>query len=169
MANSRILAAFAASDPSYLAKCLEQRQPGEGGAGSRFLQSTTLDQLQGADWAEYSHPEIKSPACGFRAPVPGRLGIIKLADLDPQAEVFLDDRKGTGKVTPVVVGVLGPQVDFTVLLLGPDREPGKEVVWTFFPGEPINPSQVDSKDFPHGTTVSVAKAIGLGLEWAKIG
>lgn len=167
--NENIRAAFADSDQSYLARCLAQRQPGEGGAGSRFLSALTLEDLQNAAWEEYAHGAIQAPAIGFRAPIHGRLGIIRLSDLDPQTVVVLDDRKSTGKVAAVVEGVLGPEVDFTVLLLGPGSEKGKLVVWTFFPGEPINPSQVDAQEYAHGTQVTAARAIELGLEWAKIG
>lgn len=165
----RIAAAFGATDPEYLARCIEQRQPGAGGAGSRFLSTLTLDELRGAAWVEYAHGAIQAPATGFRAPIKGRLGIVRLSDLDPQAEVVLDDRKVTGQVTPIVEGALGPEVDFTVLLIGPGRD-GKEVIWTFFPGEPINPSSLPAEgDTAHGTKVSVARALELGLEWAKIG
>lgn len=166
--RSTVRAAFAASDPAYLERCLAQRLPGTSGAGSRFLTALTLDELQNAQWEEYAHPAIGGGARGFRASIRGRLGIIRLSDLGPTTVVTLDDRKGTGMVTPVVDSVLGPEVDFTVLLLGPDD--GKEVVWTFFPGEPINPSQVKAEGSnAHGTQVSVADAIALGLEWAKIG
>lgn len=169
MTRERILAAFAATDPSYLASCLAQRQPGQGGAGSRFLSATTLEDLQNVAWEEYSHPAISSPARGYRAPIRGRFGLLRLADLNPETEVVLSDPKSTGNVEAVVEGALGPEVDFTVLLLGPDRSSGKEVVWTFFPGEPIMPSRIETRDFPHGTKVSAVKALELGLEWAKVG
>lgn len=164
---STVRAAFAASDPSYLERCLAQRLPGAAGAGSRFLSTLTLDDLQSAPWEEYAHPAISGGAKGFRAPIRGRLGIVRLADLDPQATVTLDDRKSTGWVEPTIEGVLGPEQDFTVLIIGPHE--GKEVVFTFFPGEPINPSRVQAEGATaHGTKVTVEEALKLGLEWAKI-
>lgn len=169
MHTDRIAAAFAV-DPDYMASCLAQRQPGQGGAGSRFIQAMTLQELVAADWQPYEHPAVAAPAVAFVAPIPGTFGLIRLADLPADTEVTLDDRKGVGQVMPVVQGVQGPQVDFTVLLLGPTREdPTKECVWTFFPGEPISPSQVPATgETAHGTKVTAAQAIELGLEWAKI-
>lgn len=165
--NERIKNALM-SDVEYAEKCLAQRQPGEGGAGSRFLAETTLAMLCAADWQPYEHPEIEGPAVGFRAEIPGRLGIVRLDSLEPDRLVVLCDPKETGFVEACVEGELGPEVPFTVLLLGPSLEGDKEVIWTFFPGEPIQPSRVETSDFPDGTPASAAAAIELGLEWAKI-
>ena len=161
--------AFENTDPAYLASCLAQRQPGEGGAGSRFLEPTTLDQLTGADWQPYEHPAVQAPATAFRAPIKGRLGIVALARLDSDLEVVLDDRKGTGKLEVVIKGQLGPEVEFTTLLVGPSREDSEKlVIWTFFPGDPIGPSQLEIGQYNHGDTITVAEAIELGLEYGKI-
>lgn len=167
--SDRIRRAFAASDTGYLGSCLLQRNPGASAAGSRFLSTLSLDDLQGAAWEEYSHGAVKAPAVAFKAPIRGRFGLIRLSDLSPEAMVTLRDPKNTGNVEAVTEGVLGPEVDFTVLLLGPSRESGEEVVWTFFPGEPIMPSSVKTEEYGDGTKVSVANALALGLEWAKVG
>ncbi len=163
----RVRAAFGNSDQGYLERCVAQRQPGPGGAGSRFLEATSLGEIRDAAWEAYSHPQVAAPAVAFRAPLRGRFGLVRLDSLQSETAVVLDDRKATGQVMPVVSGVMGPEVDFTVLLLGPDRETGKEVVWTFFPGEPISPSSVPAAGNA-GRQVTAAEAIGLGLEWAKI-
>lgn len=171
-----VAAAFSASDQAYLVRTLETRNPGQAALGSRFLNELTLDQVRDAGWGSYSHPDIQAPAQGFRAPIPGRLGIVRLAALDASQEVSLldghvsnDCPAGSGFVHAVVKGVEGPAVKHTTLLLGPaSKEDQTLVVWTFFPGDPIMPSRLESKD-RHGTKVTVADAIALGFEWAKIG
>lgn len=167
--KSFVASAFANSDAAYLESCLAQRNPGQGGAGSRFLSPVTLEELQRAAWEEYAHPAVMAGCRAFRAPIAGRIGIVRLSSLAPETEVTLDDRKSIGKVEAVVKGVLGSEVDFTVLLTGPREGTEGFEVWTFFPGEPINPSQVETTHYPHGTTVTAAEALTLGLEWAKIG
>jgi len=96
----------------------------------------------------------------------GRLGIIELASLPTNTVVTLDDRKNTGKVSATVKGVLGPEVDFTVIILG--IENGMEVVFTFHPGAPVSPSQVQCELGMHDKQVSIAEALGMGLTMAKI-
>jgi len=102
----------------------------------------------------------------FKAELPGQLGIIGLAGLPADAVVTLDDRKNTGKVSAVVEGVRGEEVPFTVLILG--LEQGDEVVFTFHPGDPVRPSQVQAEPGLHGRTVTVSEALAMGLEMAKI-
>ncbi len=85
-------------------------------------------------------------------------------DLADDDEVELVDPKGTGKVEGVVrrSGTF-PQVDHTVILLGPGDE--GEIVWTFFPGDPVRPSSVPSS---RAGTVTATEARRLGLEWVKL-
>lgn len=169
-------AAFAASDQGYLVRTLATRNPGAQALGSRFLNELTLEQVRDAGWEPFFHPEIQAPAQGFVAPIPGRLGIVRLADIASTTQVILLDGhvsdaspNGSGFVMPVVKGVEGPQVERTTLLLGPAGKDDRTiVVWTFFPGDPIQPSKVESQG-RHGQVVSVLEAVALGLVWAKIG
>jgi hypothetical protein len=162
----RVRAAFENSDKGYLERTLTQRQPGKGGAGSRFKRETSLEEVKNAGWVPYTHPAVVAPATAFRAPLAGTVGLIRLDSLQPDTEVVLRDGHSTDFVEACVPGGQGPEVDFTVVLLGPDRETGKEVVWTFFPGEPIGPSKIPAAG-NDGRRLTALEAIGLGLEWAK--
>ena len=161
---------FAATDPAYLASCFAQRNPGPDARGSRFFVPQTAKSLVDARWEPYEHPAIQAPARAFRAAIAGRVGIVRIAELPPETTVLLSDPKGTGHAEAEVQMELGawPTSDFTVLLVGPDRaDPSKEVVWTFFPGEPIAPSRLPAADWA-GTRVTPLRAIELGFEYAKV-
>ncbi len=156
--------------PSYFEKTLAQRAELSGKvAGSVILgvDEAQLEQLLlTADWEEYSHPAVMSECVAYKANIPGMLGIVDLASLPVETVVTLDDRKNTGKVSATVKGARGQDVDFTVLILG--TEQGEEVVFTFHPGDPVSPSQVQVVPGLHGKQVTVAEAQGMGLGTAKI-
>jgi hypothetical protein len=156
--------------PEYFEKTLEQRLP-QNGAGSIVRGLYQADELEaalrGANWETYSHPALLAETEAFiTKDIQGQLGLVDLVDLPADAIVRLDDRKDTGKVSAVYTGRRGKDVDFTVLILG--REEGEEVVFTFHPGDPIRPSQVQATPGLHGREVTVSKALGMGLEIAKI-
>ena len=193
MNNSRIRAAIQATQelvqvegkPSYWDQTLASRQPN--GFGSRFLKETSTEEVLSWNWEPY--PDCPNPMEGcsyYRAPISGILGVVRLMDLltdgsrvlpilSEEAQignwlkVSLTDPKSTGKVTPeiersVLSGELD-QVDFTVMILG--DEGGREVVFTFHPGDPIRPSSIPSEGRV-GSQISINQALDLGLEYAKI-
>jgi hypothetical protein len=170
--NNRISLAVGAIkdlDSAYWANTLQQRLPG--GAGSQVLgvsDAETLEQaLLSASWEEYSHEALMEGCVAYKTrDIQGRLGIIELASLPSDTVVTLDDRKNTGKVSAVVEGCLGPNVGHTVIILG--IENGVEVVFTFHPGDPVRPSQVQAEPGLHGKQVTVEEACSLGLKTAKI-
>lgn len=169
--NTRIAQAVDAikADSTYWKQTLEQRLPG--GAGSVVLDVSDVASLEesllSAKWEAYSHEAVQEGCTAFvTRDLTGRLGIVELASLPSNTFVTLDDRKNTGKVSAVVRGVLGPVVDFTVIILG--IEDGVEVVFTFHPGDPVRPSQVQTESGMHGRQVTIKEAIGMGLEMAKI-
>lgn len=156
--------------PGYFEKTVAQRLP-ETGAGSivdGFDSAEELTQaLVTANWEKYSHPAVMAGTEAFiTKDIRGQLGMIGLADLPADAVVTLDDRKATGQVSCVVKGVRGQSVDFTVIILG--QHEGEEVVFTFHPGDPVSPSQVQAEPGMHGQQVAVSEAQGMGLEMAKI-
>lgn len=171
-ACDRIALAWAALreiDPGYLAATLAQRVELSGEAAGSVYEGVDASELErkllAADWEPYSHPAVMSGCTAFKAALPGRLGVVDLATLPPDAVVTLDDRKNTGTVSAVVSGVRGEMVDFTVAILGLEGE--REIVFTFHPGDPVSPSQVPATGL-HGQQVTVSKARGMGLETAKI-
>jgi hypothetical protein len=156
--------------PGYFEKTLVERAAASGQALGSVYEEYTPEQLEtvlrSATWTPYQHPAL-APGCeAFRASLSGRLGIIPLTDLPPDTVVTLDDRKGTGKISAIVNGVRGQRVDFTVLILGPEQ--GHEVVFTFHPGDPVVPSQVQTAPGLHKKQITVSDAIALGLVTAKI-
>lgn len=157
--------------PGYFEGTLAQRA----GASKEAVGSTVWDvdaeQLEqllvDAQWEPYSHPAVAEGCEAFKTSIHGGfLGVIRLDELSPDFPVTLDDRKDTGKVSAIVKGQQGETVDFLVLILG--QEQGREVVFTFHPGDPVKPSQVEASQGLHGKEVTVAEALALGLETAKI-
>jgi hypothetical protein len=143
--------AFQNTDPDYLARSIKQRTPGPDSAGSTFSQPVSIQDLIGAGWKPYKHPAISSPARGFKAPIPGTLGIADINEA-PEEVIFQpahggkamtkepNPQTGEPEVLAEVVANVPEQargVEHTTLLLGPSRaDPKKLQVWTFFPGDP---------------------------------
>ena len=157
--------------PGYFEKTVAQRAGLEEIAAGSIVENVTADQLEQillkADWEDYSHEALMPGCSAFKAPIAGRLGVVALSQLFDDTVVTLDDRKDTGNVSAIVEGVLGPEVDFTVIILG--EEQGKEVIFTFHPGDPVRPSQIETESGMHGRQVTVKEARSMGLETAKIG
>ena len=156
--------------PGYFEKTLAQRAELSGMAvGSVYERVDGFElerMLLAQKWEEYSHPAVMPGCVAFKAPLPGRLGIVDLSTLPEDAIVTLDDRKNTGKVSAIVEGARGPIQDFTILMLGDEK--GEEVIFTFHPGDPVRPSQVQCELNMHGQQVTVAQALEMGLTTAKV-
>ena len=163
--TKRVLASI-----GYWEKQLDMRAELSGKTlGSVYL-DVTPDQLEekilAAEWEPYSHPAIAPECTAFKAPLEGQIGMADLRCLSPDVTVVLDDRKQTGNVSATIKGVRGTKARFSVFILGPEQ--GEEVVFTFHPGDPVVPSKVKVEPGMHGKTVTVAKALAMGLETAKI-
>lgn len=163
----RISAAIAATRrlaPGYFEKCLAQRC---GGAGSSYtLSPEALEQaLQGAAWEPYEHPNVMKGCSAFRAPLVGTFGLIALASVPEDARVVLADPKGTGFVEAECAGAQAETVGFSVIILG--EEQGEEIVFTFHPGDPIQPSRLPAEGRV-GQVVTAKEARDLGFTWAKV-
>jgi len=183
--------AFDNTDAGYMAKSLEQRNPGPKAAGSTFDSATTFEDLKTARWEKVNDPAIQAPGQGFTTTqFGGTLGITEIETLPMDQIVVLQPahkgqakiREGAnkGKCPAECAAVLSKgqlkKVDFTTLIVGPDRtDPNKLIVWTFFPG----PAAFKFKEIPfedlqeqYGTTdnqirVTVEEAIGLGYKFVK--
>lgn len=167
--SDRVFAALTATPKEYLKSCLAQRVNGPDAAGSVFTTFsdpyTLLGALLCAEWESYAHEAVMAGCVAFRAPFCGRIGIARLDALDASTTVVLADPKHTGNVEATVPGLLGEEVDFAVIILGPDG--GRELAYTFHPGAPIAPSRVPAADMD-GRHVSAADALAMGLAWAKL-
>lgn len=150
---SMVASAFQNTDPEYLERSIKQRTPGPEAAGSTFSGPVSIQDLIQADWKPYKHPAISSPAVGFKAPIPGTLGIADINDISVPNDVMFQPAHGgkamtkepnpqTGETEVLAEAVANipaaaRKVEHTTLLLGPSREdPNKLQVWTFFPGDP---------------------------------
>lgn len=156
--------------PSYFENTVKQRLP-KSGAGSVVIGFDSAKKLEKAlikaNWESYSHKALMAGTEAFiTKDIQGQLGVVNLVDLPTNTVVTLDDRKNTGKVSCTVESVLGQNVDFTIIIIG--QEQGEEVVFTFHPGEPVRPSQIQTESGMHGQQVAVSEAISMGLEIAKI-
>lgn len=154
--------------PDYWHKTCGQRLAG--GAGSCYDQFSSSEEIEvallAANWEETQH-EAVAPECRvFKTSLIGRFGLIRIADMPDGTEFISDDRKGTGKISLTIAGQRGEEVEETFLIIG--LEQGKEVCFTFHPGQPILPSKVSTDLFPHGSTVTKEQAVALGFEWAKL-
>lgn len=190
--NHRVHNAILRTPVEYLIKCLEMRA-GKNSIGSSYpgLDFNELEEaISDATWEPYTHVAVSDPCVAFitRSPaLRGRLGIVQLKDLPSATQIILVDPKTTGFLEGVVVPgaatVLGPEVDFTVMILGPNAE--AEVVYTFHPGDPIAPSRItidqvdpaylaanahDSQRSPNSAVayITAKEALKMGLEWVKI-
>lgn len=170
-ATTRVQEAWMATPAVHQRRCLAQRADGPQRAGSYFpgaVPEEVESLLMLAGWEEYSHPAVQSPAVAFKAMIPGIVDLVPLADLiDPSHEVMLLDPKGTGSVEACVrlSDSSGVPVEFTVALLGPGDD--GEIVWTFFPGDPIRPSTIPAEGNV-GRRATAAEAIAMGLTIAKV-
>lgn len=166
------------TDPAYLQKTLDTRNPGGGiQAGSVFQSPQTAESLKGADWSPLNSSAINPPAIAFTAQIPGVLGITPIDALPPGTPVrFQLSHGGTGGKSGSAMEVIAQfdsslsRVDNTTLIAGPSRDdPSKYVVWTFHPGDPspmgkeISQSTV-LEQFPDGKgTVKDAKSLGFNF------
>lgn len=163
------------ADPDYLDKCCSQRAAGPGQAGSYYnllpeeIKAAVLD----AEWETYSHPSISEGCFGFKAPLPGIMGVVPLADL-PECiceDMLLIDPKGVGKASVAVKlhGVELEETPFTVLILGPKENETEDLtLWTFHPGDPIRASEAIMELPPGGRPTTREGALSLGLQYAKV-
>ena len=166
---SRIAAALDATPADYLARCLAQRCHGADACGSVFADYTDPSELllalKSAAWETYEHPAIMAGCAAFRAPFAGRMGIVELASLPADTIVVLADAKRTGYVEATVPGAATTPVDFAIIILGIDE--GREIAYTFHPGEPIAPSTLPAS-LLNGARMTAAVAIEHGLTHAKV-
>jgi len=151
------------------------RNPGGESEGSTFNEAQTAESLMAATWTKYDHPEVTGKAMGYRTDIPGTFGIIKLSDLDPEQEARAEPQhkgevpEGETLFVSVLVNEKNipselTSVGFTTILLGPGED--GDIVWTFFPGPPIQPSTTEPSAETE-TISTVADAIAAGFGYGK--
>lgn len=163
-------------DPVYFKKCLEQRLVN--GLGST-TEANTVEEMEGdlmdANWEPWEDKlSVLTPGCKafITYDIPGHYGMINLEDRDPNEICFFADPKNTGMLSLCIATDDRTDVDYTVLIIGP--EGNKDVMFTFHPGEPIPASTFKSGDsesggsgYEPGDKITVADAMKLGFKRAK--
>ena len=119
------------------------------------------------DWEEYPDCPGLLPGCAaFKLQIKGYLGVVPLDLLDDAQELRVIDNKGTGVVKLLAPKEVTPQeVDFAVCILG--EEAGREVIFTFHPGDPIPPDSIKVEDLGR-SSITVAEAKSLGFIYANL-
>ena len=194
-ASSRVRDAIAATtnpNGSYMKHFLNAfitRNPSKESEGSTFIDPQTPDSLIAATWKPYNHPDVIPPAVAFRADIPGRFGIIELKNINESTPAeIVKSHKGAENpdgspieaacIIPKSVASM-PESSFTTILLGPEDEKdeeSKEIVYTFFPGPPINSRKTEKGNSdPIFWTQELAKvttvggALEAGFKYGKLG
>jgi len=171
-ATERVRAAIKTSQTTmsdYWNKTLNQRSAKSSMvAGSRYdMGPKEIEQmLLNSEWELFNDPSIGGGAVGFKANLPGFMGMISISKLGPGEKVKLDDRKGTGFFSIICNQKIGDPVNYTVILLGPEGD--KEVVWTFFPGSPTPMKGIPADASMNGKEITVEEAKKMGFEFAKV-
>ena len=129
--------------------------------------AAVLDVVLDTLWQEYPSCPNLIPGCtAYKAAIPGTIDLRQVADLADDTPVAWTN-PGHGYQYPTIVGDAGDYVDYTTLIVGP--EAGKEVVYTFHPGDPIRPAQVPADvDTTAISTIAALKAAYPEIEWVKV-
>jgi len=178
-----LVAAIRRTPGGYLQQVLDSRNPGsptqKGSCWKWPIRDmeVLLHYLRDMEITEFSPegggfvPRADRPCRYFRAPIPGLLGVVPLASLDPDQRVWIADPKktcgtpGGGVEAHWYVGdtKVGEEAS-TTFILGPAETPeGEYILWTCHPGAPSpRYSPVDRPDLI-GQMLSVREAIAIGL------
>ena len=105
--------------------------------------------------------------------IKGRLGIIQIAQLNPQLKIkVMQEKEGAPLSYSVVLEDSKdayPETDFATIIIGRDPGSDKDELWTIHPGAPIRP--VTSDKFKDGDEITVQDLIDSGVstdEYIKI-
>jgi len=174
--NNVVLDAIRDTPSYYWEGTLSMRSRGdEQQSGSSYDMSPRCIEaaIKAADWFDYSHDDVSPGVKAFVThDIGGDTGVIaldKFCRTEPHTYVSLVDPKNTGfysaevKRHPDQPHWKTDPSNFTVILIG-DHE-GKDVVFTFHPGEPAIPSTLNHRPAMQVTAVA---ALELGLQTLKL-
>ena len=157
---------------TYLDVMLGQRIEGSNNAGSSYVVSSPeklYEELISQEWEETTHPDVMPGCRVFKTNLAGLEGILNLDDLPDNVELYAIDPKETGKIGIGAGEVEKTPAQETYLIVGKEKINGKDedVVFTFHPGEPVRPSEVETKEIPDGTRLTKEAAEKLGFTKVK--
>ena len=159
-------------EKTYLDIMLGQRIEGPNNAGSSYAVSSPeelYEQLISQEWIETTHPDVMPECRVFKSNLAGLEGILNLENLPDDVELYAIDPKGTGKIGMGAGNIEKNPVQETYLIIGKENIDGKDedVVFTFHPGEPVRPSEVETKEIEDGTRLTKKEAKELGFDKVK--
>lgn len=157
--------------PEYWEKTLAQRI--STGTGSVYSSIENIEEMEikllNSSWTPADHPAV-APGCKAYVTKDikgGCYGMVPVADQPNDAVFVIEDQKNTGKVSLVLQGAGRIPAEETWIIIG--EEQGKEVVFTFHPGEPVPKATTSTEELPVGTKLTKAEALALGFNLAKVG
>lgn len=160
------------NDKTYLDVMLNQRIEGKNNAGSSYKvdsKEELYQKLISQEWSETTHPDVMPGCKVFKSNLAGLEGILDIDDLPDDVELYAIDPKETGKIGIGAGNIEKNPVKETYLIVGKEQIDGKEedVVFTFHPGEPVRPSEIETKEIPDGTKLTKEEAEQLGFDKVK--
>lgn len=156
--------------PEYWEATVNSRTPGKS-VGSVFSFSNiekVLFEDRINDWTVYENCPNLIPGCiaFILRDVDGHLGVVELEKLNSEMVLDILDNKKTGKAKLLAHVGLGPETNFATLILGDEQ--GKEVIFTFHPGQPVRPSEIPIEALEGKTRITVREAMALGFTTANV-
>ena len=142
------------------------------GKGSVFTGITNIQDmenaLRAAKWVAAEHKDVAEGCKAFKTTdIPGgNFGLAEIESLPDDVVIMAQDPKGTGMISMVACGEANRPVDETWLIIG--EEEGKEIVFTFHPGEPIPPSRTSVEQIHDGQILTKQEALALGFKTVKL-
>ena len=152
---------------------LEQRVEGPTNAGSSYdmTKEEIKEAILSANWQETTHPAVASSCKLFMTKdIPGgKTGIIDIKNLPENTEFYAIDPKNTGNISIGAANVPKNIDDTTYLIVSTEvtQDGPMEVVATFHPVEPVNPSVISTDEISDGTRLTKEEVLSLGFEKAK--
>lgn len=174
MSNSVIVSAINNTRelvPGYFEQTCRQRLAN--GTGSIFEDIHSIEEMEAAirnaNWVPAEHELVKGEDRAFKTTdiKSGLYGMVKVADQPDDTMFEIQDQKNTGRVSLVMMGNHRIPAEETWIILGPEQ--GKEVVYTFHPGEPTAKATTSTEELPVGTKLTKAEALAKGFNLAKVG
>jgi hypothetical protein len=126
-------------------------------------------ELIDARWERAENPNV-APGCAAYTTkdIPGgQYGMVPVAVQGDDTMFVIEDQKGTGKVSLVMQGAGRIPAEETWIIIGPEQ--GKDVVYTFHPGEPVPRATTSTEELPVGTVLTKQEALAKGFNLAKVG
>lgn len=157
--------------PEYWEKTLTQRICT--GTGSIFADIDNIVDMEqalvDAHWEVAENPNVATGCTAYVTTdiTSGQYGMVPVANQSDDTVFVIEDQKNTGKVSLVMKGAGRFSAKETWLIVGPEQ--GKNVVYTFHPGEPVPRATTSTEELPVGTKLTKAEALALGFNMAKVG